>query len=41
MDEVRELDGRLDEEDGDVVSHDIEIALVSVTSLWSAKHLRH
>lgn len=37
MDEVREMDGRLDEEDGDVVPHDIEVALVGVTSQWSAQ----
>lgn len=32
VDQIGELDGRLDEEDGDIVAHNIEIALVGVAT---------
>lgn len=34
MDEVGELDGVLDEEDGDVVADDVQVALVGVAASW-------
>lgn len=33
VDQVGEMNGRLDEEDGDVVAHNVEVALVGITTL--------
>ena len=41
MDQVRELNGVLNEEDWNVVAHDIPVALLSVEFDGKATHITH